>query len=84
MNSQIDLSTIPVIDSHCHPFDPARDEGDFRLHFSLSMWEPSAELTTNTVFSYKVIRELGNLLKHPIDDFNKVTEERENEKDKDI
>jgi predicted TIM-barrel fold metal-dependent hydrolase len=77
MISEIDLSAIPVIDSHCHPFDPVRDKGDFRLHFSLSMWEPSLELTTNTVFSYKVIRELGKLLGCATEDFDEISKERD-------
>ena len=58
----LDLSNIPVTDAHCHPFDPSKDEGDFRLHFSLSMWGAIPELTNNTVFSYKAIKELGKIL----------------------
>jgi uncharacterized protein len=77
MKKIIDLSNIPVIDAHCHPFDPSRDKGDFRLHFSLSMWDPLPELTNNTVFSYKVMRELGKVLNCKNDDFDKISKERD-------
>lgn len=77
MKNKLDLSHIPIVDAHCHPFDPAKDEGDFRLHFSLSMWDPVPELTNNTIFSYKTMRELGKMLNVPVNDFDAISKERD-------
>ena len=62
----MDLSSIPVIDSHAHPFDPLREEEDFRVYFNMSLWTPSLDIVKNTVLNRKLMRELGKSLGAPL------------------
>lgn len=61
----MDLSGIPVIDSHCHPFDPAREDDDFRVYFNMSLWRPPTEIVIDTVMNRKLMRELGKFIGAP-------------------
>jgi predicted TIM-barrel fold metal-dependent hydrolase len=61
----MDLSSIPIIDTHTHPFDPAREDDDFRIYFNMSLWRPPASVVTDTVLTRKLIRELGKFLGAP-------------------
>ena len=63
----MDLTEIPVIDSHCHPFDPAREDDDFRVYFNMSLWRPPTEVVVDTVINRKLMRELGKFLGAPPD-----------------
>jgi predicted TIM-barrel fold metal-dependent hydrolase len=61
----MDLSSIPVIDSHCHPFDPSKIEADFRVYFNMSLWRPPVEYVVDTVQNRKLMRKLGKFLGAP-------------------
>ena len=61
----MDLSGIPVVDSHCHPFDPAKEDDDFRVYFNMSLWRPPTEVVVDTVMNRKMMRELGKFLGAP-------------------
>jgi len=63
----MDLTEIPVIDSHCHPFDPAREDDDFRIYFNMSLWRPPTEVVVDTVINRKLMRELGKFIGAPLD-----------------
>ena len=73
----MDLSSIPVIDSHCHPFDPSKEDDDFRLYFNMSLWRPPTEVVVDTVVNRKLMRELGKFLGVPAGtDQEKIAEAR--------
>jgi predicted TIM-barrel fold metal-dependent hydrolase len=61
----MNLRNVPIIDSHCHPFDPEKGSKDFRSDFNCSLWKPPMEIVENTIFNYKMIRELGKYLNLP-------------------
>jgi hypothetical protein len=61
----MDLSSIPVIDSHCHPFDPSKEDDDFRVYFNMSLWRPPTEIVVDTIVNRKLIREIGKFLGAP-------------------
>jgi len=61
----MDLSSIPIIDTHTHPFDPVKEDDDFRIYFNMSLWRPPASVVTDTVVIRKLIRELGKLIGAP-------------------
>jgi predicted TIM-barrel fold metal-dependent hydrolase len=63
----MDLSGIPVVDSHCHPFDPAKEDDDFRVYFNMSLWRPPTEIIVDTVQNRKLMRELGKFIGAPRD-----------------
>ena len=73
----MDLSEIPIIDSHCHPFDPVREDDDFRIYFNMSLWRPPTEVVMDTVINRKLMRELGKFIGAPPDaDQNGIAEYR--------
>jgi predicted TIM-barrel fold metal-dependent hydrolase len=61
----MDLRSIPIIDTHSHPFDPAREDDDFRVYFNMSLWRPPTEVVKDTVVNRKLMRELGRFLGAP-------------------
>jgi hypothetical protein len=61
----MDLTSIPIIDTHTHPFDPAKEDDDFRIYFNMPLWRPPASVVTDTVVIRKLIRELGKLIGAP-------------------
>jgi len=61
----MDLSKIPIIDTHNHPFDPAREDDDFRVYFNMSLWRPPADVITDTLLNHKMMRELAKTLGAP-------------------
>ena len=61
----MDLSRIPVVDAHCHPFDPLREKDDFRVYFNMSLWRPPDDVILNTLITRKIMRELGELIGAP-------------------
>ena len=73
----MDLSSIPVIDSHCHPFDPSKEDDDFRVYFNMSLWRPPTEVVVDTVVNRKLMRELGKFIGVPTGaDQEKIAEAR--------
>lgn len=62
----MDLSQIPIVDSHNHPFDPAKEDDDFRVYFNMSLWRPPAEVINDTLINHKMMRELGKAIGAPI------------------
>jgi predicted TIM-barrel fold metal-dependent hydrolase len=61
----MDLSSIPVVDSHAHPFDPAKEEDDFRVYFNMSLWRPPTEIVKDTLVNRKLMREIGKFIGAP-------------------
>jgi uncharacterized protein len=61
----MDLSHLPIIDAHNHPFDPVKEDDDFRVYFNMSLWRPPAEVITDTVINHKMMRELGKTIGAP-------------------
>ncbi len=62
----MDLSYIPIVDSHNHPFDPSKEDDDFRVYFNMSLWRPPAEVVTDTIINHKMMRELGKAIGAPL------------------
>lgn len=58
----IDLSECPVVDSHCHPFLPEKEEGPFERHLSLSALAIPREDLVNSFLYRQVVRELSRFL----------------------
>ena len=57
------ICQIPVVDGHCHPFNPDNEGSfDFRLDFNLYHGGANKKLVENTLFSQKLIEELGKLM----------------------
>jgi predicted TIM-barrel fold metal-dependent hydrolase len=63
----IDLSQYPVIDGHCHPFLPGREDKEFYQLFNLSTLEMPRIHCENTLLYRKVMRELSRVLNCPFD-----------------
>jgi predicted TIM-barrel fold metal-dependent hydrolase len=63
----MDLSSIPLIDSHAHPFDPAKEDDDFRVYFNMSLWRPPTEVVADTLINRKMIRDVGKFIGAPLD-----------------
>ncbi|MEM2126795.1 MAG: amidohydrolase family protein [Candidatus Bathyarchaeia archaeon] len=63
----IDLSQYPVVDDHCHPFLPWREDKEFPQLFNLSTLNISRVHGENTLLYRKVIRELSRVLDCPLD-----------------
>lgn len=63
----MDLSSIPLIDSHAHPFDPAKEDDDFRVYFNMSLWRPPTEVVVDTLINRKMIRDVGKFIGAPLD-----------------
>ena len=58
----MNLSNIPIIDSHAHPFDPLKEEDDFRVYFNMSLWRPPISIIKDTIINRKMIRELAKVI----------------------
>lgn len=58
----MDLSYLPIIDAHNHPFDPVKEDDDFRVYFNMSLWRPPAEVIKDTIVNHKMMRELGKAI----------------------
>lgn len=58
----MDLSAIPLVDNHCHPFDPDRERGNLARQFSLALADPRTGSIENTILMKRVYRELGEFL----------------------
>jgi predicted TIM-barrel fold metal-dependent hydrolase len=61
----MDLTSIPVIDSHTHPFDPSKEDDDFRVYFNMSLWRPPTEIVKDTLINRKLMREIGKFIGAP-------------------
>jgi hypothetical protein len=61
----MDLSQIPIVDAHNHPFDPVKEDDDFRVYFNMSLWRPPAEAINDTILNHKMMRELGKTIGAP-------------------
>jgi predicted TIM-barrel fold metal-dependent hydrolase len=62
----MDLSSIPLIDSHAHPFDPAKEDDDFRVYFNMSLWRPPTDVVVDTLINRKMIRDVGKFIGAPL------------------
>jgi predicted TIM-barrel fold metal-dependent hydrolase len=77
----IDLSSYPVVDSHCHPFLPNKEifpkgaKGEFTELFSLSSFHIPKLHRENVVFFRKAMKELARILDCPFD-FDEITKRR--------
>ncbi|WP_157794069.1 amidohydrolase family protein [Paenibacillus donghaensis] len=58
----IDISQLPIIDDHCHPFMPTREKRDFDNCFTLSLIPPKSIDTRNTLLFKMVRKEMISLL----------------------
>ncbi|WP_151737728.1 amidohydrolase family protein [Paenibacillus tengchongensis] len=58
----IDLSKMPMIDDHCHPFMPTREKKTFDNCFTLSLIPPDSYHTRNTLLFKMVRKEMIDLL----------------------
>lgn len=54
----IDLSAIPVIDNHCHPFLKNREPAVFEDNFCIALFDVPAVDMRNTIYFQMVINEL--------------------------
>ncbi|MEM2127408.1 MAG: amidohydrolase family protein [Candidatus Bathyarchaeia archaeon] len=63
----IDLSPWIVVDDHCHPFLPSREDREFPQLFNLSTLNISRVHGESTLLYRKVIRELARVLDCPLD-----------------
>jgi len=64
---KLDLSSIPIIDTHSHAFLPEKEEEDFRIYFNLGLYPPPTEIAKNTLVERKIIHDLRKILGLPID-----------------
>ncbi len=78
----IDLSEYPVVDGHCHPFLPEKEEGEFHDFFNLSTLSIPKTHMENTVLYRRVIKELARVLNSPFD-FDEVIRKRKEEYSRD-
>lgn len=58
----LEISDSPVVDSHCHPFLPEKEEGPFERHLNLAANQIQREDLVNTFLYRQVIRELARVL----------------------
>lgn len=57
----IDISQLPIIDDHCHPFMPTREKRSFDNCFTLSLIPPKSRDTRSTLLFRMVRKELISL-----------------------
>ncbi len=74
----IDLSQYPVVDDHCHPFLPWKEDKEFHQLFNLSTLSIPRVHGENTLLYRKVVKELSRVLNCPFD-FDTVVERRKEE-----
>jgi predicted TIM-barrel fold metal-dependent hydrolase len=55
----LDLNEFRVIDDHCHPFDPARENQGFEQYWTLSMFPLDPIDMKNTLLYRLVLREMS-------------------------
>ncbi len=60
----MDLSVIPVVDSHCHLFDLKNEKRSLSKILNFSLDEMPEEQLSNTLFYKQMVRKLGKLLNH--------------------
>ena len=58
----MDLTNIPIIDTHGHAFDPEREISDFRTYFNQSLWLPPMDIVKNTLINCTLIERLKEAL----------------------
>lgn len=64
---KIDLSKLPVIDNHCHPFPAGREPAEYERNFCIGLYPVPAEDMRNTIYFQMVINELRSFYKMPED-----------------
>lgn len=62
---KFDLSALPVIDNHCHPFPAGREPAHYERNFCIGLYDVPAEDMRNTIYFQQVINELRRFLKMP-------------------
>lgn len=55
---KIDLTSLPVIDNHCHPFPAKREPAEYERNFCIGLYPVPAEDMRNTIYFQMVINEL--------------------------
>ena len=58
----VDCSGHPVVDAHCHPFLPEKEDKPFEAYLNLSELPLSHEELTSTMLYRQVMKELGRFL----------------------
>jgi len=58
----MDLTKIPIIDTHGHAFEPERENSDFRTYFNQSLWLPPMDIVKNTLINCTLIERLKEAL----------------------
>jgi predicted TIM-barrel fold metal-dependent hydrolase len=74
----IDLSQYTVVDDHCHPFLPMKEDKEFYQFFNLSTLKIPKIHGENTLLYCKVMKELSTVLGCPFD-FNAIVNKRNEE-----
>jgi uncharacterized protein len=59
---RLDLTDIKIVDDHCHPFDPKREDKGFEQYWTLSMLPIGPLDMKNTLLYRLVLKELGHVL----------------------
>ncbi|MDI9242396.1 TatD family hydrolase [Ruminococcus sp. YH-rum2234] len=62
---KIDLSNIPVIDNHCHPFVLGREPEVFAKNFCIGLYPVSEENMKSTIYYQQVINALRKFFNLP-------------------
>ncbi|MCX6654730.1 MAG: amidohydrolase family protein [Candidatus Bathyarchaeota archaeon] len=61
--AEIDFSSFPVVDSHCHAFLPEKETKPFEAYLTLSDLQQRREDLTSTMLNHMVMRELSRILR---------------------
>ncbi|MGD0612308.1 MAG: amidohydrolase family protein [Anaerolineales bacterium] len=59
---KLDLTNLKIVDDHCHPFDPKREDKGFEQYWTLSMLPIPPMDMKNTLLYRLVLKELGGFL----------------------
>lgn len=62
---KIDLSALPVIDNHCHPFPAGREPEHYERNFCIGLYDVPPEDMRNTLYFQQMLNELRRFLKMP-------------------
>lgn len=74
----VDLSQYPVVDNHCHPFLPWKEDKEFHQFFNLSTINIPKLHGENIILYRKVMKELSKVLTCPFD-FHEILKKRKEE-----
>jgi predicted TIM-barrel fold metal-dependent hydrolase len=74
----VDLSQCSVVDNHCHPFLPWKEDKEFHQFFNLSTINIPKLHGENIILYRKVMKELSRVLNCPFD-FHEILKKRKEE-----